>query len=214
MKFFSPLRKALFLGLVALLSSSTKSQAQCANANTFLSNYTPVCDGIAHQATACIKGGQYVAVDVVAGNVYIFSTCGNTAFDTQITIYNSTGGSALGYNDDFCSLQSQVSWTATFTGTLWVLVNQYSCTTNSTCIPLNVTCSAPPPPPTADSACLSPVPDDCANACNLGTLPAPAACVTGQATAIGGHFPAHWDPKLRIPRGQVVAAASIVSPKY
>ncbi len=28
------------------------------------------------------------------------------------------------------------------------------------------------------------------------------------------HFPAHWDPKLRIPRGQVVAAASIVSPKY
>ncbi len=29
-----------------------------------------------------------------------------------------------------------------------------------------------------------------------------------------GCFPAHWDPKLRIPRGQVVAAASIVSPKY
>ncbi len=28
------------------------------------------------------------------------------------------------------------------------------------------------------------------------------------------NFPAHWDPKLRIPRGQVVAAASIVSPKY
>ncbi len=30
----------------------------------------------------------------------------------------------------------------------------------------------------------------------------------------GNFFPAHWDPKLRIPRGQVVAAASIVSPKY
>ncbi len=30
----------------------------------------------------------------------------------------------------------------------------------------------------------------------------------------GTNFPAHWDPKLRIPRGQVVAAASIVSPKY
>ncbi len=34
---------------------------------------------------------------------------------------------------------------------------------------------------------------------------------TPQDSAI---FPAHWDPKLRIPRGQVVAAASIVSPKY
>ncbi len=32
--------------------------------------------------------------------------------------------------------------------------------------------------------------------------------------AVAGRFPAHWDPKLRIPRGQVVAAASIVSPKY
>ncbi len=32
--------------------------------------------------------------------------------------------------------------------------------------------------------------------------------------AIFDFFPAHWDPKLRIPRGQVVAAASIVSPKY
>ncbi len=31
---------------------------------------------------------------------------------------------------------------------------------------------------------------------------------------ISAAFPAHWDPKLRIPRGQVVAAASIVSPKY
>ncbi len=34
------------------------------------------------------------------------------------------------------------------------------------------------------------------------------------STAISPAFPAHWDPKLRIPRGQVVAAASIVSPKY
>ncbi len=39
----------------------------------------------------------------------------------------------------------------------------------------------------------------------------PSVCVHVQAK---NNFPAHWDPKLRIPRGQVVAAASIVSPKY
>ncbi len=38
--------------------------------------------------------------------------------------------------------------------------------------------------------------------------------VSRYADSYGFHFPAHWDPKLRIPRGQVVAAASIVSPKY
>ncbi len=35
-----------------------------------------------------------------------------------------------------------------------------------------------------------------------------------ESTRMNAGFPAHWDPKLRIPRGQVVAAASIVSPKY
>ncbi len=37
---------------------------------------------------------------------------------------------------------------------------------------------------------------------------------SGDTGSTTNPFPAHWDPKLRIPRGQVVAAASIVSPKY
>ncbi len=44
-------------------------------------------------------------------------------------------------------------------------------------------------------------------------LPKRRTIIVTQALALI-HFPAHWDPKLRIPRGQVVAAASIVSPKY
>ncbi len=38
--------------------------------------------------------------------------------------------------------------------------------------------------------------------------------IPNDVARLRGAFPAHWDPKLRIPRGQVVAAASIVSPKY
>ncbi len=52
---------------------------------------------------------------------------------------------------------------------------------------------------------------------NLGALVS-ASDLMGQniffPPSVKGCFPAHWDPKLRIPRGQVVAAASIVSPKY
>ncbi len=47
----------------------------------------------------------------------------------------------------------------------------------------------------------------------LDVLQADLPVNTG-AVIRGSAFPAHWDPKLRIPRGQVVAAASIVSPKY
>ncbi|HRG89630.1 MAG TPA: hypothetical protein PLW44_11465, partial [Chitinophagales bacterium] len=105
-------------------------KAQCTNNNTFLLSYSPLCNNTSENITNCITGGQYVAVDVVAGNVYTFSTCGNTAFDSQITLYNSGGGGALGYNDDGCGTQSTVTWTSSFTGVLWVLVDQYNCTNN------------------------------------------------------------------------------------
>ncbi len=42
----------------------------------------------------------------------------------------------------------------------------------------------------------------------------PLGLSLGSSNPTALSFPAHWDPKLRIPRGQVVAAASIVSPKY
>jgi hypothetical protein len=82
-------------------------------------------------------------VNVVAGNVYTISTCGST-FDTQITLYNNAGGGSIGYNDDDCGLQSTVTWTATFTGQIRVLVDAYPCGTNTTCSTLNIGCSAPP----------------------------------------------------------------------
>jgi gliding motility-associated-like protein len=171
----------LFFGVIGVLNV----HSQCANSNTLLANYNPLCDGNPHTATNCIKGGQYLAVNVTAGNIYTFSTCGNTAFDTQITLYNNSGGPVLGYNDDGCGLQSTITWTATFTGVLRVLINNYPCSTNAICIPLIITCTQPPPPPPPNTVCLASLPDDCSTACNLGALPAPAACTSGQTTSAG-----------------------------
>ena len=67
-----------------------------------------------------------------SGETYTFSTCGGS-WDTQITLYNSTGGSALAYNDDAYGYQSEITWEATFTGTLWVLVDAYNCTDYFNC---------------------------------------------------------------------------------
>ena len=151
------MKKILLVLLAVVLLSHTKTFGQCANNNTLLMSYSPLCNGSIENITPCIQGGQYVAINVTSGNVYTFSTCGNTAFDTQITIYNSTGGGALGYNDDGCGLQSTVTWTATFTGVLWILVDQYSCANNTTCIPLNVTCAVAPPPAPGDEPCTATV---------------------------------------------------------
>ncbi len=117
-------------------------RGQCTNNNTLAgAAVTPNCPGTTN--IPCVQGGQYALVNVVAGNTYTFSTCG-ASFDTQITLFNNTGGGSLGFNDDACGLQSIVTWTATYTGQLRVLVDLYNCATNATCAPLAITCVAPP----------------------------------------------------------------------
>lgn len=84
--------------------------------------------------------GNYYTFVVPSGScydTYDFSFCpangSNATHDSQITILDNTGtyvGSA--YSDDFCGLQSHVTWTPSSAGTYRVLVNNYPCTTGST----------------------------------------------------------------------------------
>lgn len=132
----------LFVGSAAALG-----YAQCTN-NNVLSGaaVTPNCPG--NTTVACVQGGQYALVNVVLGNTYTFSVCGGAAWDTFITLFNNAGGGALAFNDDGCGTQSTITWTATFTGQLRVLLDQWTlldpCATLATCATLNITCVAPP----------------------------------------------------------------------
>lgn len=145
--------KKLLLCLVMLICS-VRMMAQCGNNNTLWQSVTPACPST-QVVTNCIFGGEYELVCVSAGNTYTFSTCGSS-WDTQITLYDNAGGAALGYNDDGCGLQSTITWFATFTGQLRVLVDQYNCASNASCASLTVTCVGnvqcivPPPPPETD----------------------------------------------------------------
>ncbi|MEZ4740284.1 MAG: hypothetical protein R2818_13230 [Flavobacteriales bacterium] len=69
--------------------------AQCPNNNTLLAGgtVTPNCPGTT--TVPCITGGEYALVSVTSGRVYTFSTCG-AVFDTQITLYNNSGGGSSG----------------------------------------------------------------------------------------------------------------------
>src|SRR5690606_31666791 len=118
------------------------AHGQCPNNNTLTGTVvTPLCPGTTN--VSCVMGCPYALVHVVAGNTYTFSTCAAT-FDTQITLYNNTGGAALGYNDDACGLQSSVTWLAPWTGQVRVLVDRWSCADQATCAPLVITCTPPP----------------------------------------------------------------------
>ncbi len=132
------------LSVSFLLINSTFSQ--CTFNNTNVSTVTlPGYPGSA--SVTCLHAGERVGVNVTAGNIYTFSTCGSTTFDSELTLYNTTGVTMLGYNDDFCGTQSQITWTATYTGVVHVLLDAVSlvfhCNSNSTCMDLNITCTVP-----------------------------------------------------------------------
>ena len=177
------MRRFLIHIAVLLLGFSTAS-AQCPNDNTYFTDLTPIgCPGSSN--TGCIWGGEYVTVSVTAGNDYTFSTCG-TLFggDTEITLYNVTGA-YIAENDDDCGILSTVTWTATFTGVVWVLIDEYPCADGFNCFDLEVTCSSGGGGGGCGGGpvCTGPAADVCATACNLGNLNAPVPCPTGTGTA-------------------------------
>ena len=123
--------------------SINNSFSQCSN---FVGQYPAGTQtttvGTLTTVSTCIFGGEYSAYNVTAGQTYTWTTCGNTAFDTQLTLWNTAHTISYGYNDDNCGLQSTITWTATFTGVVHVLVSQYSCLSNSTCMTVQWACTS------------------------------------------------------------------------
>jgi len=70
-----------------------------------------------------------------AGGTFVFSFCtggGHAEFDTEMSVQGpDVCGQYLTCNDDFCGLQSQVTFTAPFDGTFIVVVDGYSSNTGT-----------------------------------------------------------------------------------
>jgi hypothetical protein len=80
--------------------------------------------------TQSILNGEYYSVSVNKCDTYTFTFCqggGSAAWDTELTILDNTGVTTYAYSDDDCSTQSEVTWSASFTGTIRILISRYSC---------------------------------------------------------------------------------------
>ena len=87
------------------------------------------------QTQGSIYAGEYSVHNVVNGQTYIWSLCpvdgGNASYDAQLTLRNNSTLAYIAYSDDVCGDDPSITWTANFTGQVRVLVNQYTCLTNS-----------------------------------------------------------------------------------
>jgi len=127
--------------LVLLLLVPFLAKTQCNNGTNYYpsSIYTPTPDTWGYAST-CNWAGEVMRMNIVSGDSYQFSTCDNyggvlASYDTQITLRDGSG-TLLAYNDDFsgCSgFSSYLNWTATYTGVLYVHLNEYNCATNMVC---------------------------------------------------------------------------------
>jgi len=129
-----------------LVFESKIGLSQCSN---FVSNFPTGTASTTSNTlvtnTTCNYGGDYSYFNVTAGETYTWTTCGDSDFDTQLTLYQgsvSSPSTVLAYNDDDCGLQSTITWTATFTGTVTLLVSEYNCQSNSTCMTVQWACTS------------------------------------------------------------------------
>tara|TARA_Y100001973_G_C5167218_1_gene316880 strand:- start:244 stop:1401 length:1158 start_codon:yes stop_codon:yes gene_type:complete len=114
---------------------------QCDNGVNFYpsSIYNPTSNAWG-AASSCNWAGEVIQVSVVDGDAYQFSTCSNyggtsASYDTQLTLRDASGA-LIAFNDDFFSctgFTSYINWTATYTGILYVHLNEYNCLSNTTC---------------------------------------------------------------------------------
>ncbi|MGC9331016.1 MAG: hypothetical protein ACP5DZ_03965, partial [Bacteroidales bacterium] len=124
----------LFLGV------NNHINAQCDYDNTLEATWTApgsIGDSV---YTDCIYAGKFIRVTgMVSGELYQISTCGNTNFDSQITIYPAGGGSPVDYNDDACGVQSEIIFIPPSNGDYDILIDEYYCgPANTTCMYLLV----------------------------------------------------------------------------
>ena len=113
------------------------SIAQCPNNNTQYgsSNASSWVLATNNTLSTCLYGGEYrLITGLIPGAIYTFQTCGDTDFDTQITIYTASGA-YVAYNDDACGFQSSAIFMSDGSD-VHVLIDKYNCTDQSTCMTL------------------------------------------------------------------------------
>ena len=140
------LRGTILVAFLSLIHCLTLF-AQCPNDNT--EQQPPVlhvlsCSNSNNNFAQFLLPGEYVRVAVTADHNYTFTTCEVfDPYDSNLTLYDDATGNFLAYNDDYCGLHAQVSWLATFTGVIRVVLDAYSCDVTDYDVDIDGFCEAP-----------------------------------------------------------------------
>jgi len=135
------IKRIFLLVLFIVFLGGHQMCGQCDNGTNYYpsSVYNPTPD-IWSTASTCNWAGEVIQVEIKLGDNYQFSTCDSyggylASYDTQLTLRDDAG-TLLDFSDDAfgCTgFTSYINWTATYTGIVYVHLNEYYCTNNTTC---------------------------------------------------------------------------------
>lgn len=122
--------KILIWVILAVVSGTTEGYSQCITSN-FAGTISPT---VPWQTVPCVRGGEYLEFNAVAGDFYTFTVCmggGFAGWDTQLTITDASNVFAsvpYHFNDDACGAGSYLAyWPCPATGTYRIHVTQFNC---------------------------------------------------------------------------------------
>lgn len=117
--------------------------------------------------STAIYAGEYAIYNVEFGKTYEWSLLavdgGSSSYNSQLTLLSEDGLTEYCFSDDVHNLNAKITWTASFTGKVRVLVNEFDCQANTEFTTLAWRCAS----------CGSidpPSNDDCINAISLAVF--------------------------------------------
>lgn len=84
--------------------------------------------------TIAVNSGTRRTFTANATITYVFTFCeggGSYTGDPQLEICDASGATVYAYNDDFCGLGAEITWTCPTTGTYSIVIFRYNCQVNS-----------------------------------------------------------------------------------
>ncbi|MBA3899684.1 MAG: hypothetical protein H0X62_05650, partial [Bacteroidetes bacterium] len=128
----------LFMLVMAGIMNKAGAQGQCLTGGCMVSpsQYPPTTQTNTSSTFASISGmfaGEFAECSVTSGNTYEWSLCPTDGAvisfnDSELTLFNASNNVVLCYSNDFCGLHAKISWTATFTGTVKIQINEWTTT--------------------------------------------------------------------------------------
>lgn len=129
-----------YISLLIVLLITQGIAAQCVFDHEYYTSVTPPANG--STTISCIYPATFVEVYVVECYEYTFSTCGYSGFDSEITVLDSLFFNVVAHNDDFCGRRAEVTFTAPYTGFVYMLMNESVCDDDDPdCIDMDITSS-------------------------------------------------------------------------